>query len=129
MAEAERISAGLAAHGVGPRAVVGLAATTLCDTVTAILAILRRGAAYLPLDPGLPAQRLEYMVRRAGCEFIVGETVVPGVPTVTVADLTPRRSRCPTRWPTLRPRSMSCTRRAPPGSPRASRWGTDRWPT
>ncbi|ABP53150.1 non-ribosomal peptide synthetase [Salinispora tropica] len=87
VAEAERINAGLAAHGVSPRAVVGLAAMTLCDTVTAILAILRRGAAYLPLDPGLPAQRLEYMVRRAGCEFIVGETVVPGVPTVTVADL------------------------------------------
>ncbi|MDT0528306.1 amino acid adenylation domain-containing protein [Micromonospora sp. DSM 115977] len=87
LAEAERISAGLAAHGVGPRAVVGLAATTLCDTVTAILAILRRGAAYLPLDPGLPAERLEYMVRRAGCEFVVGEALVPDVPTVAVADL------------------------------------------
>ncbi|MFI5844842.1 amino acid adenylation domain-containing protein [Catenuloplanes sp. NPDC051500] len=87
LAESERISAGLAAHGVGPGAVVGLAATTLCDTVTAILAILRRGAAYLPLDPGLPAERLEYMVTRAGCEFVAGEPLVPGVRTVAVAEL------------------------------------------
>ena len=105
LAEAERISAGLAAHGVGPRAVVGLAATTLCDTVTAILAILRRGAAYLPLDPGLPAERLEYMVRRAGCEFVVGEALVPDVPTVAVADLAATTEPVPDRWPTPTPRS------------------------
>ncbi|GIE90982.1 non-ribosomal peptide synthetase [Actinoplanes regularis] len=87
LAEAERISAGLAARGIGPRDVVGLAATGLCDTVTGILAILRRGAAYLPLDPGLPAGRLEYMIQRAGCGFVIGEPPAPGVPAVPVAEL------------------------------------------
>ncbi|PZG02537.1 non-ribosomal peptide synthetase [Micromonospora deserti] len=85
--EAERIAAGLAARGVGARAVVGLAATTLCDTVTAILGILRLGAAYLPLEPGQPAERLAYLVRRAGCDLIVGDALVADVPAVPVADL------------------------------------------
>ncbi|BCJ67432.1 non-ribosomal peptide synthetase [Polymorphospora rubra] len=87
LAEAERVSAGLAARGIGPGDVVGLAADTLCDTVAAILAILRRGAAYLPLDAGLPADRLSYMARRAGCALVAGTLRLPGIDTAAVADL------------------------------------------
>lgn len=86
-AAAERVATGLSAHGVKQADVVGLIADNLCDTVTAILAILRRGAAYLPLDPSLPEDRLVYMVEKAGCEFIVGRQLLPGVPTVSVDEL------------------------------------------
>ncbi len=34
--------------------------------VVAVLAILKTGAAYLPLDPGFPADRLEFMQHRLG---------------------------------------------------------------
>ncbi len=91
VADAARIAGGLAAHGVGPRDVVGLAADDLCDTVTAILAILRRGATFLPLDGSLPADRLAYMVEKAGCRLVIGrdgvQDAVPGVPSVAVKDL------------------------------------------
>src|SRR5690606_10191225 len=41
------------------------------DLVIAMLAILRTGAAYLPLDPAYPAERIAYMVEDAGVPLIV----------------------------------------------------------
>lgn len=79
---------GLRARGVGPGSVVGLHLDTLRDTVVGMLAIVRCGAAYLPLDPDLPAARLEFMVRRAGCGLVVGGLQVPGCGSVALEDLT-----------------------------------------
>lgn len=69
---AHRMADGLAAKGIGPGDVVGLVNQDLADTAIAILAILRRGAAYLPLDPTLPDERLDYMIEKAGCRYVVG---------------------------------------------------------
>lgn len=65
--------------GIRPGDIVGITLETLTDTVVALLATLRAGAAYLPLDVTLPAQRLEYMVERSGCEFIIGRQGVGDV--------------------------------------------------
>ncbi len=72
IAAAHRVADGLAARGVSPGDVVGLVNQDLADTTIAILAILRRGAAYLPLDPTLPDERLAYMIEKAACTFVVG---------------------------------------------------------
>ncbi|MDQ3957288.1 MAG: amino acid adenylation domain-containing protein, partial [Actinomycetota bacterium] len=48
--------------GAGPGAVVGIALARSFDQVTATLGALKAGAAYLPLDPGYPPERLGYMV-------------------------------------------------------------------
>jgi amino acid adenylation domain-containing protein len=80
-------ASGLRRLGVGVGDIVGLNSTSLADTVTAILAILRCGAAYLPLDPSLPAERLSYMVRKAGCQVVVGEPGPFPASTVTVQQL------------------------------------------
>ncbi|ANZ39053.1 non-ribosomal peptide synthetase [Lentzea guizhouensis] len=72
VASARRVANGLAAKGIGAGDVVGLVNQDLADTTIAILAILRRGAAYLPLDPTLPDERLAYMIEKAGCEFVIG---------------------------------------------------------
>ena len=69
---ARRMAAGLAARGIGPGDVVGLRLDSLGETVAAILAVLRRGAAYLPLDRTLPVDRLAYQVRQAGCRLVIG---------------------------------------------------------
>ncbi|RSN24767.1 non-ribosomal peptide synthetase [Amycolatopsis sp. WAC 01416] len=72
---AERIASGLAGRGVGQGDVVGLRLDSLSETVTSILAILRRGATYLPLESSLPADRLSYMVRQSRCRVVIGSGV------------------------------------------------------
>ncbi|MET8243248.1 amino acid adenylation domain-containing protein [Streptomyces sp. NPDC005202] len=88
MAGAERTADGLARHGVTPGQVVGLSLDGLCDTVIAMLAILRCGATYLPLDTSLPWERLAHMADQAGCRLIVGHGLnLPGTRTTSLAEL------------------------------------------
>jgi hypothetical protein len=48
--------------GVGPGAVVALAAERSPELIVRMLAILQAGAAYLPIDPAYPQERREYML-------------------------------------------------------------------
>ena len=48
--------------GAGPGTLVGLGAQRSLEMLVGMLAILKSGAAYLPLDPALPASRLRYMI-------------------------------------------------------------------
>ncbi|MFF4140767.1 amino acid adenylation domain-containing protein [Streptomyces sp. NPDC001698] len=57
-ARANRLAALLREHGVEPGARVGLCLRRNLDLPTAILAVLKAGAAYVPLDPGHPAGRV-----------------------------------------------------------------------
>jgi amino acid adenylation domain-containing protein len=85
---AKRIAAGLAERGVGRGDVVGLRLDSLVDSVSAILGTLRRGAAYLPLEASLPADRLSYMVRQSGCRVVIGSALeVDGVATVPPGEI------------------------------------------
>ncbi len=74
-AELDRRSAALArelaARGVGPDARVGLCAERSAEMVVGMLAILRAGGAYLPLDPQYPAERLAYMLDDAGARVLL----------------------------------------------------------
>jgi amino acid adenylation domain-containing protein len=83
-----RVASALAERGAGEGSVIGIATDDLCDSITAMLGILRCGAAYLPLDVTLPQERLAYMVDKAGCTLIVGRAVLPDVPAVSIAELT-----------------------------------------
>ncbi|MFJ7151874.1 amino acid adenylation domain-containing protein [Streptomyces sp. NPDC100445] len=62
---ADRLAAELAAAGAGPERLVGLALDRSADLVVAALAVLKSGAAYLPLDPDHPAERLRNMLTDA----------------------------------------------------------------
>ena len=64
-ARADRLARALNAAGAGPERVVALALDRSCDLVVAALAVLKSGAAYLPLDPDYPADRLHYMLADA----------------------------------------------------------------
>ncbi|MEZ4360740.1 MAG: amino acid adenylation domain-containing protein [Kofleriaceae bacterium] len=82
-ARASVISAALRAQGVKPGAHVGL----LLDRDEALLpslwGILGAGAAYVPLDPSFPVERLAFMIRDAGCDTVVTSSEVAarvGVP-------------------------------------------------
>ncbi|WP_142283664.1 condensation domain-containing protein, partial [Mycobacterium gordonae] len=62
---ANRLAHLLAAEGVGPGACVALVLERSVQAVVAILAVLKTGAAYLPIDPALPAARIGFMLTDA----------------------------------------------------------------
>ncbi|MCT8285389.1 amino acid adenylation domain-containing protein, partial [Xanthomonas translucens pv. translucens] len=61
-ARANQLAHHLIAHGIGPEERVALYLERGIDLVVAILAVLKSGAAYVPLDPAYPAQRLAFML-------------------------------------------------------------------
>ncbi|WP_343243644.1 non-ribosomal peptide synthase/polyketide synthase [Streptomyces sp. SID13726] len=61
-AHTDRLARVLAGHGAGPERLVALALPRTADHIAAILAVMKAGAAYLPLDPDLPASRLTGML-------------------------------------------------------------------
>ncbi|MET8846269.1 amino acid adenylation domain-containing protein [Amycolatopsis sp. NPDC004625] len=79
-AVSDRLARVLAERGAGPERVVALALPRSTHLVTAILAVLKTGAAYLPLDPGYPADRIAFMLDDADPALVlaVAGTAVPG---------------------------------------------------
>ncbi|WP_327120823.1 amino acid adenylation domain-containing protein [Streptomyces sp. NBC_01341] len=61
-ARAEALARHLTARGIGPEDRVAVALPRTHELVVALLGILRSGAAYVPLDPDYPAQRLSHML-------------------------------------------------------------------
>ncbi|WP_322014133.1 amino acid adenylation domain-containing protein [Paraburkholderia sp. J12] len=71
----------LNARGVGRGSVVGLLLPRSAALVVALLATMRAGAAYLPLDPAWPAARREEIVAQAGVRVVLcerGASAAPG---------------------------------------------------
>ncbi len=75
----DRASARLAARlievGAEPGAVVAVASTKGWQQAAAVLAVLRTGGIYLPVNPELPAQRREWLLDHAGARFAVADGV------------------------------------------------------
>jgi amino acid adenylation domain-containing protein len=69
--EADALADRLIDRGVGPEIVVGVMAHRSLELVIANVAIVKAGGAFLPLEPGLPHDRLTFMVERAGAALIV----------------------------------------------------------
>ncbi|MFJ6462105.1 amino acid adenylation domain-containing protein [Streptomyces sp. NPDC091387] len=68
---AEWIAAQLRERGAGPGTLVAICLDRGTDMVSALLGILKSGAAYVPLDPTYPTERLAYMVEDSGAPLIV----------------------------------------------------------
>jgi natural product biosynthesis luciferase-like monooxygenase protein len=98
------LSARLRAVGVDRGAVVGVYLDRSPHTVVALLGIMRAGAAYLPLDPSYPNERLTFMVADSGTAVVVsrlalmsdaatlGATVLPIDAPSTVSPVIARQS-------------------------------------
>ncbi|HEU4556950.1 MAG TPA: amino acid adenylation domain-containing protein, partial [Longimicrobium sp.] len=94
-AELNRRTNRLARHlvrlGAGPEARVGVCLERGLELVVSLLAVLKTGAAYLPLDPAYPAERLAYMLADAGAAVLVTQeklrTLLEAPPRAAVASV------------------------------------------
>jgi nonribosomal peptide synthetase DhbF len=77
-----RGAAALSARGIGSGAIVGLHLERSIDWVAATLAILRAGAAVMPLPPSYPTVRLREIVGRAGLAAIIDNRTTPFDPAL-----------------------------------------------
>ncbi|QDQ14411.1 amino acid adenylation domain-containing protein [Streptomyces spectabilis] len=91
-ARSDALAAGLVARGVLPESLVAVALPRSTEAVAAVLAVLKAGAAYLPLDPDYPVERVELMLGDAQPALLLstGDDVrrlSSSHPTVDVAEL------------------------------------------
>ncbi|HCA84953.1 MAG TPA: hypothetical protein DEQ61_05335 [Streptomyces sp.] len=68
---ADRLAVELAARGVGTDELVGLCSEPSVDLMVGILGILKAGAAYVPIDPIAPADRMAYVIADSGMKVLV----------------------------------------------------------
>jgi amino acid adenylation domain-containing protein len=100
---ANRLAHLLTGHGVGPGQCVALLFNRSPEAIAAILGVLKTGAAYLPIDPAVPAARIGFMLddaapiaaittaglrpRLDGCELLVIDVDDPRIPGYPCAGL------------------------------------------
>ncbi|MGE7225618.1 non-ribosomal peptide synthetase [Paenibacillus glucanolyticus] len=70
-AEANRLARVLRRTGVEPDSVIALMVEKSLDMVVAIMAILKAGGAFLPIDPQFPASRIDYMLRDSNTKLLL----------------------------------------------------------
>ncbi|MFB7918549.1 amino acid adenylation domain-containing protein [Streptomyces sp. NPDC056061] len=73
-ADANRLAHRLRAARVSTGSVVGVYAKRSASLLTGFLAVLKAGAAYLPLDPQQPAERTAYMLKDAGTHLVLSDS-------------------------------------------------------
>ena len=107
-----RIAGFLAGLGAAPERVVGVALERSPELVAVLWGILKTGAAYLPLDPTYPAERLRFVARDSGASLILAEEglvplLEPGAEGGACRVLTPEAYRSAERGP-LAPPAPRC---------------------
>ncbi|NED61949.1 amino acid adenylation domain-containing protein, partial [Streptomyces sp. SID10244] len=73
-AAANRLARLLIAHGAGPERYVAVSLPRSADWMITLWAITRTGAAWVPVDPNYPPERIAFMVGDSGARLLVTDT-------------------------------------------------------
>ncbi|MEL6136176.1 MAG: amino acid adenylation domain-containing protein [Cyanobacteria bacterium J06626_23] len=73
--------------GVGPEVVVGICVNRSPEMIVAMLAVMKAGGAYLPLDPTYPPERLDYMLSDAQVQVVLTQSDISLQTTAQRVDL------------------------------------------
>jgi amino acid adenylation domain-containing protein/non-ribosomal peptide synthase protein (TIGR01720 family) len=87
-AAANRLAHHLIGQGVGPERIVGVKLPRTAHMVVAILAVLKAGGVYLPIDPELPDERVAFLMADAEPMLVLDEAALRAVPA-TLPDTDP----------------------------------------
>ncbi|HXL90832.1 MAG TPA: amino acid adenylation domain-containing protein, partial [Streptosporangiaceae bacterium] len=99
--QASEVAGLLAAQGIGPEQVVAVALPRSALLVTALLGVLKAGAAYLPIDPGYPAGRISFMLADAEAALVLTDAATAAtlpaadVPVIVLDDPATTIGSCP----------------------------------
>jgi len=69
--QSDRLAGLLMEKGVEPDTIVGIKIERSVEMVIGLMGILKSGGAYLPIDPELPQERIDYMLKDSGAKIIV----------------------------------------------------------
>ncbi|WP_051473470.1 non-ribosomal peptide synthase/polyketide synthase [Saccharomonospora piscinae] len=83
---ADLLARSLVARGAGPERFVAIAVERTVDLVVAVLAVLKSGAAYLPIDHRYPAERIEYLMTDADPALVLASSATRPTLSGLVAD-------------------------------------------
>jgi amino acid adenylation domain-containing protein len=72
-ARADRLARTLAEQGIGPESVVAVVLDRGVELIVALLGVLKAGAAYLPIDPGYPAERVALLLEDAAPALVLDD--------------------------------------------------------
>ncbi len=70
---ANQLARALLHRGAKPEAVIGVVTERNLDWMASVIAIFKVGAAYLPIEPHFPADRIASMLRRSNCRLVISE--------------------------------------------------------
>ncbi|WP_027527617.1 non-ribosomal peptide synthetase [Bradyrhizobium sp. Ec3.3] len=72
---ANRLAHLLQQRGLRPQQSVGIALPRVPDLIVTMMAVLKTGSSYVPLDPAYPRERLAFMIADSGCQFVITSSV------------------------------------------------------
>lgn len=78
--ESDRLAMELRQHGAAPGTYVGVYMERSSELLVALLGVLKSGAAYIPLDPSFPNERLSYMLSNSGAPIVLTQSSLLPLP-------------------------------------------------
>jgi amino acid adenylation domain-containing protein len=73
--KANQVAHYLASEGAGREQIIGLMLDRGVVTIISILGVLKSGAAYLPIDPDYPADRMQFMLEDSACDILLTDSL------------------------------------------------------
>ncbi|MFD3704960.1 amino acid adenylation domain-containing protein [Nocardia sp. NPDC058658] len=105
-ARANRLAHWLIEQGIGTEDIVGLRLGTSVEFIVAVLAVLKAGGAYLPIDPSYPDDRIEYLIEDAKPRLLLGAVELAAAEEIA-ADLSATAPTDADRLRPLRPSNLA----------------------